>query len=210
MNTKNDPIETLSEIRTMMERSSRFISLSGLSGVSAGIFAVAGALCVWIFGEYNSVGHYSPLQYEHYISGNIYPWFSIVVAMLVLTCAIISGIYFTTRSARKKGLPMWDNTSKRLVVNLFIPLAAGGIFALILISKGYFELVAPITLLFYGIALLNGSKFTLEEIKYLAYTEIVLGLIAAYFTGLGLLFWTLGFGICHIVYGIKMYYKYER
>ena len=105
---------------------------------------------------------------------------------------------------------MWDNTSKRLVVNLFIPLAAGGIFALILISKGYFELVAPITLLFYGIALLNGSKFTLEEIKYLAYTEIVLGLIAAYFTGLGLLFWTLGFGICHIVYGIKMYYKYER
>src|SRR4030095_704001 len=44
MNEKNQQIEsTLHDIKSIMERSSRFISLSGWSGVAAGICALAGA-----------------------------------------------------------------------------------------------------------------------------------------------------------------------
>ncbi|MGE5429024.1 MAG: hypothetical protein ACM3O8_14110, partial [Methylococcaceae bacterium] len=65
-------------------------------------------------------------------------------------------------------------------------------------------------LIFYGLALVNAGKFTLSEVHYLGITEIVLGLMAAVFINWGLLFWALGFGVMHIVYGMMMYYKYER
>ena len=40
---EQQPLEELQHIKRMMERSSRFISLSGLSGIAAGICAIAGA-----------------------------------------------------------------------------------------------------------------------------------------------------------------------
>ena len=206
----HDPIETLSEIRSLMDRSSRFISLSGLSGVFAGIFAILGAAIVWIYGKFYNISQFNPLAYEVNQEGRSFPWFTVSVAVLILIGAITTAVYFTSRNTKKKHIPLWDNTSKRLLINLAIPLIAGGIFSLILISKGYFEQVIPVTLLFYGMALLNGSKYTLNEIRYLAMIQIVLGLISSFFTGWGLLFWVIGFGFCHIFYGIKMYYKYEK
>jgi hypothetical protein len=210
MKKNSDPIETLSEIRNMMDRSSRFISLSGLSGVAAGIIALVGATIVWVYGEFQNVSQYNPLQYELHINRKSFPWFTMTIALCMLAGAISMAIYFTLRNAQKKGLPVWDKTSRRLVIHLAIPLIAGGIFGLILLSKGYLEQVAPVTLLFYGLALLNGSKFTLDEIRYLAYTEIILGLLSSYYTGMGIIFWAAGFGLCHIIYGIKMYFRYEK
>lgn len=210
MNNPVNPIDTLSEIRSIMDRSTRFISLSGLSGIFAGTFAILGALAVWGFGKFSCITNYNPLSYEMEQTGSSFPWITLTIAIMVLIGAVCSAVFFTSRYTRKKGLPLWDKTSKRFLTNLLIPLAVGGLFALILILKGYLELVAPVTLLFYGLALLNGSKYTLDEIRYLAYTQMILGLASACFIGWGLIFWTIGFGICHIVYGIKMYYKYEQ
>ena len=128
----------------------------------------------------------------------------------MLTLSIGGGIFFTTRKAKKKNLPIWDATAKRLVIHLFIPLAAGGIFCLILLFHRDVHLIAPATLLFYGLGLINASKYTLSDIRYLGFTEIILGLIASIFVGYGLLFWAMGFGVMHIIYGAVMYYKYER
>ena len=65
-------------------------------------------------------------------------------------------------------------------------------------------------LLFFGLALLNASKYTFGEIKILGISEIILGLVSMYWTSLGLLFWAIGFGLFNIIYGVYMYVKYER
>jgi len=216
MDQQNEHLKNLQEIRSIMERSSRFISLSGLSGIFAGITALIGAFVVYLYrqeffiGRYNNGGIFIS---QDLLSGNDlnnFIIFLLIDGSVTLILAILFGIVFTMRNAKKKGLPIWDGTTKRLLINLFIPLIAGGVFALILLFHHLVFLVAPVTLIFYGLALINASKFTLNEIFYLGLCEIALGLIAAVFVGYGLIFWAIGFGILHIIYGTSMYFKYER
>lgn len=211
MNNRNEHLNTLHEIRDMMERSSRFISLSGLSGVFAGLYALIGAGIAFV---YLKLDFYQPAYYD-YLYGDKQAikntgLFFITTAMAVLLAAIATGIYLTTRKAKKQGLPIWTATSKRLVTSMAIPLIAGGLFCLALIYHQGFAMIAPATLIFYGLALINGSKYTLHDVHYLGICEIALGIAGAFFTGYGLLLWAIGFGILHIVYGTLMYLKYER
>ncbi len=206
---KEHPLETLREIRTLMERSSRFISLSGLSGIVAGIMALLGAAAA-----YHYLG-WTPLEGQRtgYATGlwGLSPLaFFILDAGLVLLGALAGAIYFTTRKARRKGLPIWDALTRRLLFNLALPLAVGGIFVAGLWFRGLPALIAPSMLVFYGLALINASKYTLHDVLYLGLGEVVLGLLALFFAGYGLEFWALGFGLLHIIYGAVMFYKYER
>jgi hypothetical protein len=209
---KTKPLETLHEIRSMMERSSRFISLSGLAGVFAGCFALIGAYAAYRYLDM----HYGTSRYYEYATTSTgernisFYQFFFTDAVLVLVASLTAGVFFSTRKAKQKGLSIWDNTAKRLLINLMIPLISGGIFCLVLLYHNIVGLVAPATLIFYGLALLNGSKYTLTDIRYLGISEIVLGLLASVFIGYGLLFWAIGFGVLHIVYGTVMYFKYER
>ena len=107
------------------------------------------------------------------------------------------------------GVKFWDNTSQRLVLNLAIPLATGGIFITALLINQYYEMVAPATLIFYGLALINASPNLYDEFRYLGYCEVGLGIISSFLPGFGLLFWAMGFGVLHIVYGTVMYKKYD-
>jgi len=212
MNKQQEHLNNLSEIRSIMERSCRFISLSGLSGVFAGIFALVGALIAFWYFDYEI---YIPNYYDHIFTeqGNIkivFLEFLFINASCVLLLSIGFSIFFTTRKAKQKGLPVWDSTAKRLVINLLIPLVTGGIFCLILLFHKEVYLLAPATLIFYGLALLNASKYTLKDIRYLGLSEIILGLAASVFVGYGLVFWVVGFGLLHIIYGALVYYKYDR
>ncbi len=213
MTNQEEHLKNLSEIRSLMERSSRFISLSGLSGVFAGLFALAGAVAAFV---YFNLGVFSDVRYYEYADGrttglplDFYTFF-FLDAFSVLFLSLLVGFILTRKKARKAGLKMWDKTAQRLLINLFIPLATGGIFCLILLKHGGIAFVAPATLVFYGLALLNASKYTFNDIRYLGISEIVLGLISLYFVDYGLLFWAMGFGVLHIVYGTMMYFKYER
>jgi hypothetical protein len=215
MDKQNEHLENLSEIRSLMERSSRFISLSGLSGVAAGIFAIIGAMaaCVYLGGMYCSSTPFAYYDYAQTRTGEInlnFYIFFFTDALAVLGLSLITGCLLTIRKARQKGQAIWDATAKRLLINLLIPLVTGGLFCLVLLSHGLVGLVAPATLIFYGLALLNASKYTLDDIRYLGIFEIALGLIASVYLGYGLIFWTIGFGLLHIVYGIVMYNKYEK
>jgi VIT1/CCC1 family predicted Fe2+/Mn2+ transporter len=127
-----------------------------------------------------------------------------------LALSLAAGIFFAWRNARKNALPIWDNTALRLLINLGIPLAVGGIFCLILFYHGYTGLAAPATLIFYGLALINASKYSINEIRSLGLLQVVAGLLAAFFIDYGLLFWAFGFGLLHVVYGILIYVKYEK
>lgn len=188
-------LEDIKAIREMMEKSSKFLSLSGLSGVLAGCTALVGA----------AVAYFFVLRQPHEV---LIPWL-LADAALTLFVAIAFGFVFSVRKARKQHQKLVNALTRKVIYNMAIPLVAGGALSLILIMHGQIELVAAITLLFYGLALVNVSKYTLDEIHYLGITQIVLGLAAALFLYHGLLFWTIGFGLCHIVYGAIMYKKYD-
>ncbi|MCB0520188.1 MAG: hypothetical protein H6577_19690 [Lewinellaceae bacterium] len=210
---QNEHLENLAQIRSMMERSSRFISLSGLSGVAAGTCAILGAGLVYLYLDmppFSSKRVYYEEAVQIHRWGLSYLTFFVLTATIVFLLALVSGIYFTTRKARKKGQKVWDAASKRMLVNLAIPLFTGGLFCIALFNYGMYGLIAPSTLIFYGLALVNGGKYTLDDIRYLGVTEIVLGIIALFNPGNGLEFWAFGFGVLHIVYGIIMYNKYEK
>jgi hypothetical protein len=205
-------LDTLQEIRSMMERSSRFISLSGLSGIVAGLSALAGAALVYLYLDtvpFKRLPGYYIINSAYTNWGIGYRTFFVLVASMVLLLALAAGIYFTTRAARNRQQKIWDALTKRLLINLMIPLAAGGIFCLGLLYHNLAGLVAPATLLFYGLALINASKYTLNDIRYLGISQIVLGLFGVFFVGYGLDLWAIGFGVLHIIYGTSMYYKYE-
>jgi uncharacterized membrane protein YidH (DUF202 family) len=207
MNQQQEQLQTLHEIRNIMDRSSRFISLSGLSGIAAGVSALIGAAVVKWYLLKHSI-NYSQTLGKTLTTDNLL--FLVTVAVLVFTVALGSAMYFTARNTKKNSHRIWDNKTERLLLNLFIPLAAGCAFCGILIYHSLPFLVAPAMLIFYGFALLNASKYTLSDIRYLGILEIVLGLAASLFVGYGLLAWTIGFGVLHIVYGALVYYKYER
>lgn len=213
MNNQNEHLKELAYIRSMMEQSSRFISLSGLSGVAAGIIALMGAAAVYIYLGISPLSskrwyYVEDVNYEKW--GMDYLTFFALDALVVLVLAIGIGYFFSYKKAKKAGQKLMTPSSMKLLSNFLIPLISGGIFCLMLARYGYFGLVAPSMLIFYGLALINGSKYTLDDIRYLGYAELFLGLLATWFIGFGLLFWAIGFGILHIVYGMRMYWKYDR
>ena len=210
MTSPKEQLEALSDIRSMMERSSRFISLSGLAGIFAGITALIGAFLAYLRLNTYYISEYTQEGGVHLFTVNSETIIDLImIAMGVLIVALAFGIYFTTRNAKKKGQKIWDSLAQRLVINMLIPLAAGGIFCLVLIYHDKTGLVPSATLIFYGLAVINASKYTIRDIWYLGICETVLGLVSCFFIGYGLIFWAIGFGVLHIVYGTVMYLKYE-
>jgi hypothetical protein len=202
-------IEALTDIRSMMERSSKFISLSGLTGVFAGIFALAGAAAAYFY----SAKSFGP----DFIFDNLQVGqktevltFYCVDAFLVLTLSVGFGIWLSARKSRKTGQSVLDKTAVRMLVNLAIPLLTGGIFCIALIWHGINGLIAPSMLIFYGLSLINASKYTIGDTRYLGYAEVIFGLTCCFFFSYGLLFWAVGFGFFHIAYGLFMYYTLEK
>ena len=217
MTEKEEQLGHLSEIRNLMEKSSRFLSLSGLTGVFAGVYALVGAYLV--YSDFHIISSdTASVTYSEFIKTANSGTDSVIlkiqslftIGAIVLVLSLVTGYIFTSRKAKKQNLNVWDSTTKRMVVSLSIPLIAGGIFCLILIKHEVVGLIAPATLIFYGLALLNASKYTFNDIKYLGVLEIILGLVSAYYIGRGLLFWAVGFGVLHIVYGTVMYFKYDQ
>lgn len=205
-----DPLAQLSEIRAIMERSSRFLSLSGLSGVGAGVVALAGAAA----GHFYLQSHY-PDGYLQLVQGSEQErWaalpFLLLLVGLMIGLALLVAFFFTQRRSRRAGQTLWSAPARRLFVALAVPLVAGGLFCLRLYLGGDAALVVPGLLVFYGLALLNASKFTLDEIRWLGLTQIGLGLLAMLHPGWGLIYFALGFGLGHIGYGLLMYNRYER
>ena len=196
----------IESIRKLMERSVKFISLSGLSGILSGLYALAGAGMAYYLIEFSSSspGYDSAEMHERGMLLNL-----VGIAFGILVASLITGFWLTARKSQRVGAKIWDATSKRLLINLAIPLVTGGIFILTLLTQGEAALAVPACLIFYGLALINASPNVYEEVRYLGYSEITLGLIAAWCTDYALIFWALGFGVLHILYGAMMYKKYD-
>ncbi|MCB0465712.1 MAG: hypothetical protein KDC78_08585 [Aequorivita sp.] len=197
--SEKDYLKDINEIKNLMDRSSRFISLSGLSGIFAGIYAIVGAVIAYVY--------LFPKQGEYL---TLHSWnFKLLLILLasVLVLSIITAYLLTTRRAKRNNEKIWDTTTQRLLLNFLIPLVTGGIYIIIKLNSQHYGLTASLMLIFYGLALVNASKYTIGNVKYLGYAEIIIGLICAALPGYGLWFWLLGFGLFHIIYGSIMYLK---
>ena len=204
---ENDIYSELSSIRNLMERSTKFISLSGLSGILAGVYALIGAYIGYklVYTENSGL-----LFRDFYVNDPMVWWPIFLVAAVVLVLSVATGIWLTIRQAQKKGENFWNPVRRRLVGSLAIPLVTGGLFILILIFRGHYGIIASSCLVFYGLALVAASQFTFSDVKWLGFCEILLGLLAALLPGYGIVFWVIGFGVLHIVYGSVMHFKYNQ
>lgn len=204
--SEKDYLQDLTEIKTILNKSTRFISLSGLSGILAGVYALLGA----------ALGNYLINSYQHayepaaFLPISYFELLLVAVAGSVLLVSVLTAYFLTLKKASKNNEKVWSTSSKRLLQHFMIPLITGGVFCIILYQNSFIGLIAPSTLIFYGLACINASKYTIGSIKYLGITEVIIGLISTQFIGYGLYFWALGFGICHIIYGIVMYHKYDK
>jgi hypothetical protein len=230
MTENHQPLQDIRDIRKMMEQSSRFISLSGLSGIAAGVCALAGGFAACRYIDFGIPGRYRSRlifeeigrQYPEPVSLP-YPNYSRVtfldevlssplfyIAICTFIAAFAGAFFFTWLKSKKQGIPLWGVTSRRLMWNVLIPMITGGIFLYRMAELGNYGLLAPGCLIFYGLALLNASKYTLKEIRWLGFSQIALGILNCWAIGYGLYFWMAGFGVMHIVYGVYMWWRYER
>ena len=214
MSGQQQSLDDLQHIKTMMERSSLFISLSGLSGIAAGTCALIGAVVAYpyVYGhkdifidttagtELARAGHFSVI---------LYTWL-FWIAAVTFAAAVISAFIFTYIRSKKQHIPLWGTTARRLLINVAIPLIVGGLFLIKLIQANDIGLIAPACLIFYGLALVNASKYSLNELRYLGYGQLILAVINLKFMGYGFYFWAIGFGVLHIVYGAVMWFRYEK
>jgi hypothetical protein len=194
MENKLEYIEEIKSIKRIMEKSSRFLSLSGLSGIFAGSAAFLGGTAAQIAILKNTGGMRIML---------------IIDAIVVLFLAIGTSLYFSYRKSVRQGLQIWTPISKRFLLNFLVPLASGGLFIIILYIQNQWQLIVPSMLIFYGLALINAGKFTYGEVFYLGLAEIFTGFVSAISPEYAVFFWSFGFGLLHIAYGLFMYRKYE-
>jgi len=201
MTQDRDYIRDIAEIRSMMERSSKFLSLSGWAGILAGLYALAGVWVAKSFYDFHPDDLFYSSEYLFEIS---------LVALTVLILALVTAIFFSKIYAQKRGESIWNSTSKRLLAGMAVSLLTGAALVLLLVSNGLIGLAAPITLIFYGMALFIAGHYTIVEVRVMGVVQILLGLLNILLINLGLLFWALGFGLVHIVYGIYVKFRYER
>jgi hypothetical protein len=203
---ESEALAELSSIRSLMERSAKFISLSGISGVMAGIYALIGAFFGYRIVHQSGSGlDYSP----HAVNDPLVIIQLSVIGVVVLFCSVSTAIVLSMRKAKQKNQQIWNAASKGLLVHAGVPLVTGGLLISIFLYQGYIGIIASTCLIFYGLALVSGSHYTFKDIKWLGFSEILLGLLATLMPAYGLLFWSVGFGLLHIIYGLIMYYKYD-
>ncbi|MCD8093652.1 MAG: hypothetical protein LUF01_12830 [Bacteroides sp.] len=189
---KNKALESVNEIKELMEKSSKFVSLSGMTAVLAGIYALAGA----------------------FVAGNLLDSDRreelIMIASTALTASVITAGILSWYKAKKMGQKLFSKLTYRIAWNFALPLLTGGLFCIALLLHEVYGLISSVMLLFHGLSLVNVSKFTYSNVAWLGYAFLGLGILDCFFEGHGLLFWTIGFGGFHVLYGVLFYLQYER
>ena len=200
-------LKDIQDIKSLMENRTRFLSLSGFSGILAGIYALVGAYMAYHLSVTAPTTAYKDLR-NGFLSPIVVKLLG--VAAIVLFLSILTAYIFTSRKAKKRNESLWNKASIKAFQAFLVPLVTGGIFGLILLMNGNLVLIGPITLIFYGLALYSASRYTYRDVATLGLIEVGLGLASMFFPGQGLYFWAMGFGVLHIIYGTIMYYKYDR
>ncbi|MCD8539564.1 MAG: hypothetical protein LRY55_07185 [Leadbetterella sp.] len=207
---QDDALKDLSHIRSLMEKSTKFISISGWSGILAGAYTlIAVAFLVWrlkitwlVFGEVDSATQMT------WLSGDNGLRIFILTGVTLLVASVATGIFMALKKAGRAGQAAWNPASRTVLLSVAAPLLTGGLLAVLALYKGDYAVLASCFLVFYGLTLYAGGHFSFKELRVLGALEILLGLLAYAYIPFGLLFFALGFGVLHILYGAIIIKKY--
>lgn len=200
----NRPLEDLKEIRQMMERSSRFLSLSGSSGIGIGF--LASLFVAWQV----SKGNMSLTEQRNFdLLAPAWEEFIIGTFGLFVICVLLS-MGLTLRRTLKKGLTIWTSSTKNILGAIGLPMMVGAMLLLQNFNSLSTDAFFPATLLCYGLGLFFASRYTYDELRIMGLAMLVLGTLSILYPPYSLLFWVLGFGALHMIYGAIMYFRYER
>ncbi|MFZ1704501.1 MAG: hypothetical protein WAT79_09135 [Saprospiraceae bacterium] len=198
--------QDLKHIRSMMEKSSTFHSLSSLSGISAGIIGLITYYLIQMILDKNSID---------YMMGKstVYPT-EVLTQLIGLAClsffvALLSTFWFTFKKSQSAGITLWSSSTKNVLKSSALPIIIGGLFCLLMLFHQLVYLIAPCMLIFYGLALISSAKYTIKAVLYLGVCQCLLGLLGAFYIPYGLVFWGIGFGLLHILYGAYLYITFK-
>lgn len=204
--------QTLNDIREMMSKSSRFQSVSGWSIIIVGLYAaVASAMAAAVIG----VGDWLPGFENLHRYANLNTPSRIRTAALIaiglLALSLLTVFVFAIVKSKRHHLRFaLDKRMMQMLLDFFVPLAAGGLLSMALVMQGHYGLTSSIMLLFYGLALINCSHYTYPVLRYLGYAELLIGVVDCFTMSHALLFWFLGFSVMHILFGIVYVLMFER
>lgn len=208
MKQQTDYLSDLQAIRSMMQRSSKFLSLSGWSGVMAGIYGLLAAYLAQQYLQFDAAAMEAAgltgVEAFAALSGMM------ALAGCLLVLSLGTAAWMARRKAQKQGESVWTTASRRLLADLAVPLFTGGFLLLGLAWMGYHSLLLPTSLLFYGITLYQAGPVTYTALRILGLLNLALGFLALLMPENALLFWAAGFGLLHIVYGLFIHFRYEK
>lgn len=193
-------LKDISEIKNLMNKSSQFISLSGLSGAFAGIYAIIGAAYFYITTRSIKISDFETKDIDK----------ATIIFILFVILSTLTTIIFTSIRAKSLDEKSWDVKTKNLVQAFFTPILIGLVFVLILYFNNEYNYLLALLLVFYGIGLLNAGFTTNNLVKPLGYIQVTFGLICAIKYDYTFWFFAIGFGIVHLVYGSIVYFKIDK
>lgn len=205
--SEHNYIQQISDIKKIISERTKFNALSGVSGILAGTYALVGAFVAKQIIDRSEMMVYDNFTGRYFHQDVVKLYF---IAAIVLIASISTGIYFSYIKAKKAGELLLNKVAVKIIRNFSIFLLTAFIVLLAVYAKNYFSMMAPLCLIFYGLALINVSSFIASEVYGLGLCIVVIGVFALFFPGNGLLFWSLGFGLMHIIYGTLMWYRYDR
>lgn len=207
-----EALNTLNEIKDLMEKSSRFQSISGLSIVIVGLLASVVSAGAWLMLLPHSDISWLPTTCNGILINSPFRTkIAVFSALLLLVISFSTVSFFSLHKMKKqRGAVSFDSTLRRCLFHFCVPMVVGGLLCAAMLLQGHYGLTSTFMLVFYGLALINCSHYTSSSIAMLGYAQLVLGVVDCFAVSHAILLWWLGFGLMHILFGIYFIIKYDR
>lgn len=208
---ENEVKQTLDDIREMMSKSSRFQAISGWSIIVIGLLAgIASLMAAAVIGVAD-VPFFDNLQRYSTLNTPLKIRIAALIALILFTVCLLIVFVFAIVKSKRHNLPFaFDKRMRQMLLDFLIPLIAGGLFSMAMVMQQHYGLTSSIMLMFYGLALINCSHYTYPILRWLGYTELLIGIIDCFTMSHALLFWFLGFSVAHILFGIIYVLMFDR
>ena len=177
-------LDNLRFIRDTMERAGTFTAISGWGIAAVGVVAMIAAL----------VARVRPT-----VEWTVGTWVATAAACIALSMVA------TARKARRSEVSMVSGPAQKLALAFSPAMVVGALLTAALLRIGANDLLPGVWMLLYGTAVVAGGAFSVRIIPVMGLCFMVLG-AAALFAPPALGEWLMvaGFGLVHVVFGIRI------
>jgi len=202
-------LENLSELKSILSKNTRFLSFSGLSGVIAGITALAGEYLFYnlYLATFSSSSNYADVR--NLADMKLF-YSALLIALSIIGISVIVGVILARKKIRMQGSTVNRDLLKNTLIHILVPILVGGAICFVASFTDHFIYIPAFLLIFYGLGLFNGSRFSFDDLKIVGLVFMGLGLITYAYPNLSMWTWGLGFGVGHILYGLRVYFVHDR